>query len=162
MAVSQYFDFLDSETHAALRAGCEGVTWARDDRPNFRNAAICKEWDGFALFLERAAERLPLFQRPVFEVQVTCMVDGESFAAHQDAQYGDEDDDENRVALTTFVYYMGDHASFTGGRLLAGDDAIEPVDNSLVLFDGLAPHAIELIQGSDARRLTINGCYKNP
>lgn len=159
MTVTQHFDFLDAETHTALRAAADQAAWIRDDRPKFRSAAICTEWDGFALFLARAAERHPIFRRPLFEVQLTRMVDGESFGAHQDAQYGAEDDS---AALTTFVYYLGDKVTFTGGRLLAGDDAVEPVDNSLVLFDGLAPHSIELIQGLGARRLTINGCYKNP
>lgn len=156
---TQHFDFLDDATHAALRLGFDRVAWMRDDRTDFRNAAICIEWDGFALFLERAAKRLALFRQPPYEIQVTRMVGGESFAGHTDAQY---DTDDNDAPITTFVYYVGDYATFTGGRLLTGGEVVNPVDNSLVLFDGLATHAIELIQGPDAQRLTINGCYKVP
>lgn len=152
----QYFDFLDVATLAELRGLTVGAVWTRMDQPNFRKAAICTEWDGFALFFEAASKRLDLFDGPPFEVQLTRMVDGEFLGVHQDAQYGGDDS----APLTTFVYYMGDRASFTGGRLLMGDDAVEPVDNSLVIFDGLANHAIEPLQGRDAQRFTINGCYK--
>lgn len=151
------FDFLDADTHAFLRADFGNGSWERDDRPGLRSAAICKEWDGFAVFLAAARGRHPLFEQPPFEIQATRMGDGESFGAHRDALYGRADDDQG---LTTFVYYVGDQASFTGGRLFVDGEAVEPVDNSLVLFDGLVDHSIELIHGDDARRLTINGDYK--
>lgn len=161
MTVERYLDFLAGADHAALRGMIDGARWRRDDRPGLRHAAISAEWAGFAPFLALAAERHELFTAPPYEVQVTRMVEGESFANHHDAHYSHEEDDpENDVPLTTFVYYLGDHRTFDGGRLLTGGEAIEPTDNSLVLFDGLTDHAIERITGTGAQRLTVNGCYK--
>ena len=157
MTVRQIHDFLDADTHTALRAKFDHVEWVRDDRPGLRHAAISAKWDGFAPFLIEAAKRLPLFRALPFEIQVTRMIGGESFADHRDALYLRDDDN---APLTTFVYYAGDRATFAGGRLFTAGEIIEPADNSLVLFDGLVDHSIELLEGDDARRLTINGCYK--
>ena len=130
-----------------------------DDRAGLRSAEITRALpDGFkALFLGNARALLEPFAPglELQDLQVTLTRDGGFFAEHQDARFPGV---EGRIV--SFVYYLGDHDSFKGGLLrFATGETVGPVDNSLVVFDGLVEHQVTRVRGEGAVRLTVNGYY---
>jgi hypothetical protein len=137
----------------------------RVSRGSMRNGTeVCFEWDGFDSFWTIAAPTMlewgkilwpeAMTERRIKHCELTKMSDGGRFASHTDQPYGNP-----TAPVVSFVYYLGDKSTFTGGELRHRGMLIQPDDNSLCMYRGTEPHAVLPIMGENAMRLTINGYF---
>lgn len=176
MIYAHIHEFLSDVDHRELRASALDQTFhTKDprggpddgDRPGLRAAGICFDWDGFTRFHELAgtaieewvekidASIMPGHPHWPNDVQLTRTGDGGFFGVHKDAEYPGV-----TGGIVSYVYYLGDQATFTGGELeFVNGTVVKPVDNSLVIFPGTEPHQVLPVSGATAIRLTINGYY---
>lgn len=107
--------------------------------------------------IERLAGEMGLRLGALGQVELTLMQAFGHFQRHVDGDYL-----ETPGPKVSFVYYVGDRTSFTGGELKfkSHTTIVEPADNSLVVFKGdEQAHEVLPVRGEQARRLTVNGWF---
>lgn len=168
-------DFFRKEIHYMFREFCAYASFDADndvDRDGRRpNTSVCidKYWDGFEYFWDLAGEKLlevgdevwpeAMTERAIKAIELTRMTEGAYFAAHNDAPSHDP-----YAPVFTFLYYIGDADSFTGGEHFhqGGNNKVElyePKDNCLMMYRGTDIHGVLPIMGKSAVRYTINGYF---
>jgi Rps23 Pro-64 3,4-dihydroxylase Tpa1-like proline 4-hydroxylase len=128
----------------------------------------CFEWAYFALFETKLYQQVRDAVRQfhpdadiaskIGQVELTKMISDGHLLPHIDGDYADV---RGQLKLT-FVYYVADRSSFTGGqlRLTDSNELIEPEDNSIVVFFGShVRHEVLPVRGPEAKRITVNGWF---
>lgn len=124
----------------------------------WRSASVCMTWpllEEARVVIAEAADFDPL---EIIDMQLTVSHAGDYFKPHYDNNYPETA--ERRI---TFVYYLGERETFTGGMLHFPEMAIgvEPSDDSLVFFNAGELHEITPVKqrakAAPAARYTLNG-----
>jgi hypothetical protein len=168
----QINNFLDKQTHQYLRELCDDAHFnAKNDvnRSGLRpNAEVCLDFAGFdtfwswasGLLLDTGNLDLPeaMTEKKWRHIELTRMRDGSYFATHNDAPA------HNPYApCFTFLYFIGDRKTFTGGEhfhFVDDSPLVMPLaDNTLLMYNGSDLHGVLPIEGVRANRLTINGYF---
>ena len=119
------------------------------ERQSWRRASVCFNWPLMAEARAALIRALGVGDGDVIDVQLTCSGEGDFFKAHYDNNWP-----ETAMRKTTFVYYLGDFATFTCGRLLFPERGIsvDPVDDSMIVFPAGELHEIEVVRAAQLRQ----------
>ena len=126
--------------------------------PLWRSASTCKTWPLLRSLLEAVAASSDFDPAEVIDVQLTVSRGGDYFRPHFDNNYP-----QTANRRITFVYYLGERETFSGGILNFPElrIAVEPLDDSIVFFNSGELHEITTVKqkghAPPAARYTLNG-----
>ena len=130
-----------------------------DAKLAWRSAKVCFTWNLLAEARGALREVLGVSDTEIVDLQLTCSGEGDYFKPHYDNNWP-----ETAERKVTFVYYLGDKATFTCGRLIFPEQAIsvDPIDDSMVVFPAGELHEIEVVRATMSNpdapaRYTLNG-----
>lgn len=148
-------DALTQEFSAIDPTGIDNPT-----RPGERTSTECYAFeDQLEWFWERVRDQVCEevgFTPTKRLMRLKRLGDGGFYGSHIDGAYPGAE-----LPLVSFLYYIGDRSTYQGGQLLFDDEAIDPEDDLLVMFNASDPHAVSLVTstpGHEALRVTIAGC----